>query len=154
SGRALDEALAGLRDEIAASDARIERGELPALRANPLGLAQVFQALLRNAIAFRSAAPPRVSVSAQRVAGGWAFAVSDNGIGIAPRHPQCIFEVFERLRPRGEGSGAGIGLAICRKIVAHHGGRIWVESEPGRGSTFHFEIAEAVPAGGAAEVSS
>jgi light-regulated signal transduction histidine kinase (bacteriophytochrome) len=103
-------------------------------------LGQVFQNLIANAIKFRGEAPPRVNVSAQRNGKEWLFTVQDNGIGIDPAQAERIFVPFQRLHTREEYPGAGIGLAVCKKIVERHGGHIWVESEPGRGARFLFTL--------------
>ncbi len=89
---------------------------------------------------FRNEKSPEISISAEKQRGNWIFAVSDNGIGIAPEHRERIFEVFQRLHSRAEYPGDGIGLSICKKIVEHQGGRIWVESEAGKGSIFKFSL--------------
>jgi len=106
---------------------------------------QLMLNLISNALKYRGTDPPRVRVSAERSAAGdaWTFAVRDNGIGIARRHQEQIFEMFKRLHDQKEIPGTGIGLAVCRRVVQRHGGTIWVESEPGRGSTFFFTIAAA-----------
>jgi light-regulated signal transduction histidine kinase (bacteriophytochrome) len=101
---------------------------------------QLFQNLIGNAIKFRNDKQPKVHISAQRQDYVWQFYVSDNGIGIAPQHQDQIFGMFKRLHGRGSYPGTGIGLAICQKIVERHGGRIWVESEIGKGSTFCFTL--------------
>jgi signal transduction histidine kinase len=103
-------------------------------------LVQLMQNLVGNAIAYRCKRPPQVTIEALRRDDHWELAVSDNGIGIAPEHYKRVFEIFKRLHGRSEIPGTGIGLAICRKIVERHGGRIWVESEIGRGSVFRFTI--------------
>ena len=105
-------------------------------------LAQVFQNLSGNAIKFRGEEAPRIHVSSRFADGDWVFAVRDNGIGFDPQYADRIFLVFQRLHNRSEYPGTGIGLAICKKIVDRHGGRIWVDSHPGTGSTFFFTIPE------------
>jgi light-regulated signal transduction histidine kinase (bacteriophytochrome) len=120
----------------------ITHDPLPVVSGDPVQLMQLFQNLLANAMKFRSGEAPRIHVSAQ-VRGkekDWLVSVQDNGIGIAQEHQGRIFAIFQRLHGRGEYPGTGIGLAICKKIVERHGGHIWVESAPGRGSTFYFNV--------------
>jgi two-component system, chemotaxis family, sensor kinase Cph1 len=111
---------------------------LPIVVADRVHLVQLFQNLIGNAIKFRGSEPPRIAISTEKQGEEWAFSVSDNGIGIAPEHRDFIFRMFQRLHTRAEYPGNGVGLAICKKIVEQHGGRIWVESELGRGSNFRF----------------
>ncbi|MGC8782333.1 MAG: sensor histidine kinase [Anaerolineae bacterium] len=124
---------------------------LPVVLADPTQFMQLFQNLIGNAIKFRRAEPPAVHISAQPTtdaatgAAMWEFRVQDNGIGIAAEDTGRIFGLFERLHTRQEYPGAGIGLAVCQKIVERHGGRIWVESTPGQGSTFHFTMPAVEP---------
>jgi len=108
--------------------------------ADEVQLGRVFQNLIGNAIKFRGDEPPRIHVSAEEQENEWRFAVRDNAIGIKPRHHDRIFAVFQRLHGRSAYPGTGIGLAICKRIVERHGGRIWVESELGKGSTFYFTM--------------
>ncbi len=140
SKSALEEALWNLQSVIADSGARVTRDELPAIRFNNSQLIHVFQNLIGNAIKYRRAEEsPRIHVSAQQVDSGWEFSVRDNGLGFSVNDAGRIFDVFTRLHGR-EYSGTGIGLAICKRIVEHHRGRIWVESEVGVGSTFRFSV--------------
>lgn len=117
----------------------ITRDELPRVAADPTQMIQLFQNLLANAIKFRGAGPPRIEIRAIRNGMEWVFSVKDNGIGIPPDHQEKIFELFHRVSKEGY-EGTGIGLSICKRIVDRHGGRIWVESEPGKGSIFYFTI--------------
>ncbi len=138
--QALDKAIAGLRALIAEQDARIVVGELPQLRMHEVHLVQLFQNLISNALKYRSEAPPEVRIQAERDRDMWKFSVTDNGIGIARDYRTHIFGLFKRLHAPASYSGSGIGLAICHRIVQRYGGRIWVESEPGAGSTFLFTV--------------
>jgi len=140
SKAALAEALAGLKAAIRESGATVTHGRLPKVMADRTQLAQLFQNLIGNAVKFRRKAAPRVHVSAREREDGWRFAVRDNGIGIARQYHERIFEIFQRLHTRKKYPGTGIGLAICKRIVERHGGRIWVESKPNKGSTFYFQL--------------
>lgn len=133
-------AEANLNEAIKESGAVVTHEPLPIVDVDQVQFTQLFQNLLANAIKFRSRETPRIHVSAQVQEGDWLIAVQDNGIGIAPEHRERIFSVFQRLHSRAEYPGTGIGLALCKKIVERHGGRIWVESAPGQGSTFYFNI--------------
>jgi signal transduction histidine kinase len=135
----LDAALADLNTAITESGAVITRDPLPKVWANPGQLGQVLNNLVLNAIRFRGEAAPRIHISAQGQGEFWRLAVADNGIGIDAKHHDRIFIIFQRLHGRDR-PGTGIGLAICRKIVELHGGKIWVESEPDKGSTFYFTM--------------
>ncbi|MDB5470525.1 MAG: sensor signal transduction histidine kinase [Caulobacter sp.] len=142
---ALDLALQNLKGALDESGGVVTRGSLPVIVADHAQFVQLFQNLVGNALKYRAADPPRVHVSAKKNrAKEWVFSVSDNGLGIEPRHFEKIFMMFQRLHPREAFSGTGIGLSLCRKIVERHGGRIWVESASAEGSTFHV----ALPQGG------
>jgi light-regulated signal transduction histidine kinase (bacteriophytochrome) len=103
-------------------------------------LAQVFQNLIGNALKFHDKEPPRIHVGAERAEDKWIFRVEDNGVGIDKQYAEVVFQMFQRLHERGRYDGSGIGLAIAKKIVERHGGRIWFESELGKGSTFYFTM--------------
>lgn len=147
-------ALARLDGAIAGSGAAVTVDPLPVVLGDRAQLVQVFDHLLRNAIKFRGDAPPRVHVSAEPSGRAWQLSVADNGIGIAPRHAERIFTLFQRLHHRDQYDGNGVGLGLCRRLVAHHGGRIWVDPNPGGGSVFRFTLPAADPADGSAEPSS
>ena len=132
--------LADLDAVIKGSGAEVVCDSLPTMEVDASQLGQLFQNLIGNAVKFHGQDPPTVRIEANRRAGNWLFSVSDNGIGIDPRHKDRIFEIFSRLHGRGDYPGTGIGLAVCKKIVERHGGRIWVVSEPGTGSTFNFTM--------------
>jgi signal transduction histidine kinase len=138
--------LSDLETAVERADARVEVGELPAVLGDRMQLRQVFQNLLANALKFRSGPGVRVWVQASRSACGWSFTVADDGIGIPPEQQERVFEMFQRLHGRDDYEGTGIGLAICRKIVEHHGGSIAACGRPGGGTAFRFEL-PAVPAG-------
>jgi signal transduction histidine kinase/DNA-binding response OmpR family regulator len=149
----VEQVISDLEGAIKESGGKVTWEGLPTVMADATQLAQLLRNLVGNGIKFRGEAPPHVQVSAELASSGarpsearenarqeWLFSVRDNGIGIAPKHFERIFEMFQRLHHRSEYPGTGIGLAICQKIVERHGGRIWVESELGEGSTFYFTI--------------
>ncbi len=136
----LKRALTNLRAAIQDSGAAVTQDKLPTIPCDEVQLAQLFQNLIGNALKFRSPSVPRVHVSVMQQEKEWQFSIADNGIGIEPQYFERIFMVFQRLHNKAEYPGTGIGLAICKKVVERHGGRIWVESRPGAGSAFHFTL--------------
>jgi light-regulated signal transduction histidine kinase (bacteriophytochrome) len=132
--------LESLRFVIGESGVVISHDPLPTVMADPQQLGQLFQNLLTNAIKFRGAEPPRVNVSVERNGSEWKISFRDNGIGISSEHAERVFVIFQRLHTKTEYPGTGIGLAICKKIVERHGGRIWIEPSIGGGSTFCITI--------------
>lgn len=141
SARELVEGALQLLDAaVTESGARVDIGPLPEVTGDRTQLLQLFQNILGNALKYRGERPPHIQIDASRTADGWEFCFRDNGIGIATRHQERIFEIFERLHDQSRYSGTGIGLAVCRRIVEAHGGRIGVESEPGVGSTFRIHL--------------
>jgi PAS domain S-box-containing protein len=140
AGDLVTQALKNIDSMVAEQSASITCGQLPSVAADPWQLVTVFQNLLANAVKFHSQEPPRIHVSAERSGTEWVFQVTDNGIGIDPKHFDRIFAMFQRLHRRETYPGTGIGLALCKRIVERHGGRIWLQSELGKGSTFFFSI--------------
>ena len=136
----MEEVLQTLSTAIRESGAAISYSQLPQIQGDRTQLGQVFQNLIGNAIKFRGKEPPKISVQAENKDEQWWFDVGDNGIGIAPENAEKVFEVFHRLNARTEYPGNGIGLAICKKIIERYGGRIWVESQSGLGSSFKFTL--------------
>jgi light-regulated signal transduction histidine kinase (bacteriophytochrome) len=128
------------KETIEESSAVITHDPLPAIVANGTEIARLFEHLIDNAIKFRGDAPPRIHVGAEKTDNDCRFSVRDNGIGIKPSYCAKIFRLFQRLNSREQYPGTGIGLTECRKIVENHGGRMWVESEPGAGATFYFTM--------------
>ncbi len=138
----LDEAQANLSTAIAEADGKIViDGALPTVLGDRGQLVRLFQNLIGNAIKYRDPArPPLIRIGASRKGAGWMFSVEDNGIGIASEHFDKIFMIFQRLHGRGEYEGTGVGLAIAKRVVERHGGRVWLQSQPGKGSTFFFTL--------------
>lgn len=136
----LRDVQANLELMLEENGARVTYDKLPTVRADRTQLMQLFQNLISNAIKFRSERPPRVVVQAARQGDVWHFAVIDNGIGVDPRHAEHVFDIFRRLHGRDKYPGTGIGLALCKRIVERHGGSIWLKSQPGKGSAFHFTL--------------
>jgi light-regulated signal transduction histidine kinase (bacteriophytochrome) len=139
-----DQTIVNLKFAIEESGAEVTSDPLPTVMADATQLGQVFQNLVGNAIKFRGQEPPRIHVGAQQENNHWLLSVRDNGIGIDPQYHDRVFVIFQRLHGRDGYQGTGIGLAICKKIVERHGGRIWIESAFGEGTTFYFTV----PCGG------
>jgi light-regulated signal transduction histidine kinase (bacteriophytochrome) len=137
---ACNDALKNLRGAVLDTGGVVTVGSLPAVLADATQLTQVFQNLIVNALKYRNPERPEIQITARQDGNVAVFAVRDNGIGIEPQYFERIFQMFQRLHTIKAYSGTGIGLALCKKIVQRHGGRIWVESEPGKGSTFLFTI--------------
>ena len=140
----LDKVLLNLGIAMKESSATVTSDFLPVIMADPVQLVQLFQNLVGNAIKFHGEKPPRIHVSAKQQNNEWVFSIHDDGIGIDSQHFDRIFMIFQRLHTRQEYSGTGIGLAVCKKIVENMGGRIWVESEPGKGTTFFFAVPQRI----------
>ena len=136
----VEETCQSLKTAIDESGATVDVALLPTVMADPVQLGQVFQNLIGNALKFRGDHAPTVRVKVERRADDWLFSIADNGIGMAPEHLERIFLIFQRLHNQSQYPGTGIGLAVVKKIIERHGGRIWVESTPGSGSTFFFTL--------------
>jgi len=137
---AIRKAVSNLQAAVHSNNATVHYDELPSVAVESVHLQQLFQNLISNAIKYRSAEVPEIRISAQEFNGYWCFSVKDNGIGISPQYSNFVFRLFKRLHGQSEYPGTGVGLAICQKIVERHGGRIWVESQPGQGSDFRFTL--------------
>ena len=138
---ALKNALSNLQAVIIENGAQITHDDLPEVHVDRSQLVQVFQNLIGNAIKFRkSGEPPRVHIAAHQQGAAWVFSIRDNGIGINPKYFDRIFVIFQRLHTRETYPGSGIGLALCKSIIERHGGRIWVESQPDKGTIFRFTV--------------
>lgn len=144
TNKILGNALANLEATIKENQAQVTHGEMPVVVGDEVQLTQVFQNLIGNGIKYRQAAPPKIHIVAEQRDAEWFFSVRDNGIGIEPKYRDRIFGIFKRLHGK-ELPGTGMGLAICKKIVERHGGRIWVDSKPGEGSVFQFTIPHPAP---------
>jgi PAS domain S-box-containing protein len=140
AGAVLEQVERSLKEAIVEAGATIVAGRMPVVGADESQLGQLFQNLISNAIKFRSKAPPKILISAKAQGEEWLFTVADNGIGMDMQYADRIFQMFQRLHQRSQFEGSGIGLAIAKRIVERHGGRIWVESQPGEGATFHFTL--------------
>lgn len=140
SHAALGLALVNLQGAIQESGAIVTNDNLPKVYGDETQLAQLFQNLIGNAIKFRGTEAPHVHISAKIQGKVAEFCVRDNGIGIDPKHADRIFQLFQRLHTRAEYPGTGIGLALCKRIVERHGGKIWLDSEPGKGAYFYFTV--------------
>jgi light-regulated signal transduction histidine kinase (bacteriophytochrome) len=141
SEEALNKGLFNLHSSIEECHAKVTYDTLPVVLGDESQITQVFQNLIGNGLKFRrNEIQPKIHVSAEKKDNKYIFSISDNGIGMEPQYTDRIFEVFKRMHPIGEYEGAGIGLAIVKRIIERHGGRIWVESEYGVGSTFYFTI--------------
>ncbi|MFA5795447.1 MAG: ATP-binding protein [Candidatus Brocadiia bacterium] len=140
SNELVDKAVKNLSESVKSTGAAVTRGNLPVVHIPESGFLQLFQNLIGNAIKFHGAEPPKINISAEKRDSDWLFSVKDNGIGIEPQYKDKVFQIFQRLHSRHEYPGTGIGLAICKKIVENHGGRIWLESQAGKGTTFYFTI--------------
>jgi PAS domain S-box-containing protein len=138
----VNDALTLLESSIRDSGGRVTWDQLPVIMGDRSQLVQLIQNLIGNGLTYRGDKPPHIHLSAERSGKEWVFSVCDNGIGIDPKHYEQIFEIFKRLHDQKDYPGTGIGLAVCRRVVIRHGGRIWVQSEPGHGSTFFFTIPE------------
>lgn len=136
----ISEVLSNLKATIEESNAKVVIEKMPVVMANRSEMLQLFQNLLSNALKYKGDRPPEITVRAEQNVHEWVFSIQDNGIGIDPRYTEKIFDMFARLHGKTSYSGTGIGLAICKKIVETHGGRIWVQSEPGAGSIFFFSL--------------
>lgn len=136
----LEAAISNVDAMVKSAGAAVTHDPLPSVWANSTRMQELLQNLIQNGIKFRGEAPPQVHVSATKENSEWTFSVRDNGIGIDPRYFERIFVIFQRLHPASEYPGNGMGLTICKRIVERHGGRLWVESGPGRGATFRFSL--------------
>ncbi len=140
SNMVVEHAIEAVSERMEAYQGEVTYDDLPTVLADPAQILVLFQNLLDNSIDYRSDEPPRIHISAERDDGMWRFAIRDNGIGVAPEDAERVFNIFEQLHAPDDHPGKGMGLAICRKIVKHHGGRIWVDSGFNEGATFYFTL--------------
>jgi len=145
SSAVLEDALASLAETIRESDAQVTYDPLPEVYMGATHLQQLFQNLISNGLKYRNQNAPRIHISAVKLGAAWRFSVQDNGIGLDAKYKEVIFGVFKRLHRDQKYTGTGIGLAICQRVVERYGGRIWVESESGKGATFFFTVPEHAP---------
>lgn len=138
--KVFDEVLFMLAKPIGEAEAQVTCGDLPILPVNRTQMTRLLLNLMDNALKFRRGKPVRIETCAEQRQGEWLFTVRDNGIGVEPRYHEEIFDIFRRLHSYQAYPGSGVGLAVCRRIVKHHGGRIWVDSREGKGSAFHFTL--------------
>lgn len=139
---ALEAVLRSRRDEIASRHARVTHDPLPVVTADPAAIQKVLDQLVDNALKFNQAPEPRVHIEAAEHREGWELTVVDDGIGVPERERDRVFEMYRRLHPRDAYPGNGVGLAVCRRIVQNHGGRIWIDETPGGGSAVHVVLPE------------
>jgi light-regulated signal transduction histidine kinase (bacteriophytochrome) len=144
----MSDVLLNLGPAMQESGAAVVHDSLPTVFADPGQMTQLLQNLIGNAIKFRDTKLPLVRISAEEAGDDWTVSVRDNGIGIAPEHAERVFQIFQRLHTRDQYPGTGIGLAVCKKIVERHGGKIWLDSTPGDGTTFYFTLHKCAPGTG------
>jgi light-regulated signal transduction histidine kinase (bacteriophytochrome) len=137
---AFDDAIKNLKMAIDEANAAVTRGNMPEVYGDASQITQLFQNLIGNAIKFHGPTKPEITITTLRKDGQWQISVADNGIGIEPQYFERIFLIFQRLHGRSQYKGTGIGLAVCKRIVERHGGKIWVESKPNEGTVFYFTI--------------
>jgi light-regulated signal transduction histidine kinase (bacteriophytochrome) len=147
TGTLVEQVVSTFSTRIKELDAKVTVAEMPTVLVEPGQLRQVLQNLVSNALKFVSQEQPEIQITSMREATSWRFTVSDNCIPIEVQHRDRIFNMFQRLHSRGEYSGTGVGLAICKKIVERHGGRIWVDSTPSGGNAFSFTVPDVPPRG-------
>ena len=135
-----NKAVEHLQPIIESTGARVTHAPLPAVLADDVQMLELFENLMGNAVKFHGAESPRVHIGASRLGEQWLLFIRDNGIGIDPQYNEQVFGIFQRFHSQVQYPGTGIGLAISRRIIERHGGRIWVDSEPGKGTTFYFTL--------------